>query len=96
MGERLGGFIYGTVVVLAVVVAGGKAFPDGPGHIAVLVVITTLVFWVAHVYAHGLAYSVAHDQHRSLAELRHIARREARSSRPACRRWRRSSSAPSG
>ena len=76
MGERLGGFIYGTVVVLAVVVAGARAFPHEPGHIAVLVVITTLVFWVAHVYAHGLAYSVAHDQHLSLAELRHIARQE--------------------
>jgi hypothetical protein len=34
------------------------------------------VLWVAHVYAHGLAHSVAHDEHPSLAELRLIARRE--------------------
>src|SRR3954449_765231 len=76
MGDRLGGFIYGTVVVLAVVVAGARAFPNDPGHIAVLVGVTTVVFWIAHVYAHGLAYSVAHDRHLSLAELEHIARRE--------------------
>jgi hypothetical protein len=76
MGERLGGFIYGTIVVLAVVVAGAKAYPHGAGHIAALVVGTTVVFWLAHVYAHGLGHSVARDQHLSLAELRHIARRE--------------------
>jgi hypothetical protein len=76
MGERLGGFIYGTVVVLAVVVAGAKAYPHSAGHIVILVVVTSLALWLAHVYAHGLAHTVAHDQHLSLAELRHIARRE--------------------
>jgi hypothetical protein len=76
MGERLAGFIYGTIVVLAVVVAGKRAYPDGPGHIAVLVIVTSVVLWVAHVYAHGLGHSVARNQHISLAELRYIARRE--------------------
>ena len=37
MGERLGGFIYGTIVALAVVVAGAKAYPHEAGHIAALV-----------------------------------------------------------
>jgi hypothetical protein len=77
MGERLGGFVYGTIVVLAVVVTGAKAYPHKPGHVAVLVVITTVVFWLAHVYSHGLAHSVGHDEHLSFAELRHIAGREA-------------------
>jgi hypothetical protein len=77
MGERLGGFIYGTILVLAVIVAGARAFPHEPGHIAIVVVVTTFVFWVAHVYAHALAHSVSQDEHLSLAELRHIARREA-------------------
>jgi hypothetical protein len=77
MGERLGGFIYGTIVVLAVIVAGAKAYPDRSAWIAALVVVTTLVFWLAHVYSHALAYSVAHDEHLSLVELRRIARREA-------------------
>ncbi len=77
MGERLGGYIYGTIVVLAVIVAGARAYPDGAGHIAALVVATTFAFWLAHVYAHALAHGVAQDQHLSFAELRRIARREA-------------------
>jgi hypothetical protein len=77
MGERLSGFIYGTIVVLSVIVAGSRAYPHDPGHIVVLVVVTTAVFWLAHVYAHGIGYAVAHDEHLSLAQLGHIARREA-------------------
>jgi hypothetical protein len=76
IGERLAGFIYGTIIVLSVLVAGSRAFPDDAGHIAALVAVTSAVFWLAHVYAHGLAHSVIHDEHLSLAELRRIARRE--------------------
>ena len=77
MGERLGGFIYGTIVVLAVVVAGARAYPHGAGKIAVLAAVTSVVFWVAHVYSHSVAYAVSHDRHLSLATLGRIARREA-------------------
>src|SRR5438034_3278436 len=76
MGERLGGFIYGTIVALAAVVAGARAYPHGAGHIAALVAATSVAFWIAHVYSHALAHSVASDEHISVAELRHIARRE--------------------
>ena len=76
IGERLGGFTYGTIVALAVIVAGARAYPVEAGHIAALVVGTSVVFWLTHVYAHGLAHSVAKDEHLSLAVLRHIARRE--------------------
>jgi hypothetical protein len=77
IGERLGGFIYGTIVVLSVIVVGAKAYPDGPGHVAVLALVTAAVFWIAHVYAHALGHSVSHDERISLAELKYIARREA-------------------
>ena len=77
MGERLSGFIYGTIVVLSVIIAGAKAYPHGAGHIAAVVLVTTVVFWLAHVYAHAVGHSVAHDEHLSFAELRYIARREA-------------------
>ena len=76
MGERLGGFIYGTIVALSVIVGGARAYPHDPGHVAVLVVITTGVFWLAHVYAHGLAHSVSRDERLSFAELGQIARHE--------------------
>jgi hypothetical protein len=77
IGERLGGFIYGTIIVIASVIAGAKVYPADPWHVAVFVIVTTVVFWLAHVYAHSLAESVGHDEHLSLAELRRISRREA-------------------
>lgn len=76
MGQRLSGFIYGTIVALSVVVAGVKAYPHSAAHIAVLVAVTCAVFWIAHVYAHGLGQGVAHGEHLTLDELRLIARRE--------------------
>jgi hypothetical protein len=76
MGERLGGFIYGTVVALAVIIASARSYEHAPGHIALLVAATSAGLWAAHVYAHGVGESVARDQHLSLAELGHIARRE--------------------
>jgi hypothetical protein len=76
IGARLGGFIYGTIIALAVLVAGARAYPDDAGRIAALVAVSSAVLWLAHVYAHGLAHGVAHDEHLSLAELRRIARRE--------------------
>jgi hypothetical protein len=76
MGERLGGFIYGTIVVLSVLVAGSRAYPDDAGRIAVLVVVTSTVFWLAHVYAHGVADSIGREEHISLPDLRRMARRE--------------------
>jgi hypothetical protein len=76
VGRRLAGFIYGTIIALSVLVAGARAFPDGPGHVAALVAATSVTFWLAHVYAHGLAYSVAHKEHLSRSELGRIARQE--------------------
>src|SRR4029450_13763521 len=76
MGGRLAGFIYGTIVTLSVVVAGARAHPQGPGHVAVLVAVTCLVFWIAHVYAHALGHSAALGEHLSLGELQRIGRRE--------------------
>ena len=71
-GERLSGFIYGTIVVLAVIVGGDRAYPDDAGRIAAMVGVTSIVLWLAHVYAHAVERSVAHDEHLSVAELRRI------------------------
>jgi hypothetical protein len=76
MGERLGGFIYGTIVVLAVVVAGARAYQHEAGNIAALAAVSVVALWLAHVYAHGVAHSVSRREHLSVAELRRIARRE--------------------
>jgi hypothetical protein len=76
-GERLGGFIYGTILSLAVLVGGVKATPENAWKIVVLLAVTATVFWLAHVYAHGLAQVVARDEHLSFAELRRIGRHES-------------------
>ena len=77
MGHRLGGFIYGTIVALSVIIGGARAYPHEPGHIAVLVGVTCVVFWLAHVYADGIGHSVAGNQRLSLAELKEVAVTEA-------------------
>jgi hypothetical protein len=75
-GERLGGFIYGTIVALAGVVAGARAYPHSAGHVAALVAVTSCVLWLAHVYAHALSRSVSHGDHFRVAELREVAYHE--------------------
>jgi hypothetical protein len=77
LAAAVGGLTYGTVVVLSVVVAGAKAFPDSPGALGLIVLVTTVTFWLAHVYAHSLALSIGHSTHLSLARLGETARREA-------------------
>jgi hypothetical protein len=75
--ERLGGFVYGTIVVLSVIVAGAKAYPNDTTRIALLVLITTVVFWLAHAYAQALAQSVRTGAHLTLRDVRSIGRHEA-------------------
>ena len=74
--ERVAGFVYGTIVALAVVVAGARAYPHQPGHIAALVAITSVALWLGHVYARALGHSVGRNEHLRLAELRRIASHE--------------------
>jgi hypothetical protein len=60
-----------------VLAAGAKAYPHNAWKIVVLIAVTTVVFWLAHVYAHSLGHVLAQDRHLSVAELRRIARHEA-------------------
>lgn len=77
MGDRLAGFIYGTIVVMSVIVGGARAYGNEPGHIVVVVAVTCLVFWFAHVYAHALGDAVAHEEPLTRERVATIARREA-------------------
>jgi hypothetical protein len=60
-----------------VLVGGAKAYPHHASKIVVLLAVTAVVFWLAHVYAHSLAHVVAEDEHLSFAELRRIGRHES-------------------
>lgn len=77
LGERLGGYIYGTIVVLAAMIEGQELYRNGSGHVALIVLMTTVVFWLAHVYAHSLAYSVQVRRRVSKGDVLSIAHRES-------------------
>jgi hypothetical protein len=76
-GERLAGYVYGTIIVLSVIVASARTTSHGTGHIAALVLVTAVILWLAHVYAHALGDSVGREQHLSLGELADIAYHES-------------------
>jgi hypothetical protein len=70
-GDNLAGGIYGTILVTSVVAAAdaSQAIWRSLG----IVEVTVLVFWLAHVYAHALAWRLDSDQPFSGRGLRQIA-----------------------
>lgn len=75
--ETIAGTVYGTIVVLSVITAGAKAFEHAPWQLAAIAAVTVVVFWVAHVYAHGLGESLSIGRRLTPSELAAIARRES-------------------
>jgi hypothetical protein len=75
--EDLAGTVYGTIVVLAVIAAGSSPAKVASWQLIALVVSTTLILWLGHIYAHGLAESVNAGRRLDGADLRRLARREA-------------------
>ena len=74
--RTIAGTVYGTIVVLAALAAGGKAFENDLWHLIALVDVTVLVLWIAHVYSHGLGESLQVGRRLDAAELGAIAGRE--------------------
>jgi hypothetical protein len=72
----IAGTVYGTIVVMATVTAGAHGEQTDMGRLAVVVGVTVLVFWTAHVYAHTLAESLERGRRLDRAELGDVARRE--------------------
>jgi hypothetical protein len=75
-GSTISGTVYGTIVVLAALAAGGNAYEDDLWHLVAIVVTTVVVLWIAHVYAHGLGESLHVGRRLDVAELGAIAGRE--------------------
>jgi len=72
----LAGTVYGTIVVMATVTAGSSGTHTDPWRLAVVVAVTVLVLWIAHVYSDTLAESLERGRRLDRAEFSHIARRE--------------------
>ena len=71
----IAGTVYGTIVVMGAITAGAEGVAD-PWRLAVVVVVTVLVLWIAHVYAHGLGEAIERGHRLDRAEFTSIARRE--------------------
>jgi hypothetical protein len=74
-GEQTAGLVYGTVVVMATIAAAYATEKD-PWRLAVLVSLTVLVLWIAHVYAHGLSLTINRRRRLVRGDLRLVAERE--------------------
>lgn len=76
-GSRFGiaGTVYGTIVVMATLVAGAGA-KQATGSLAVIVTATVIVLWIAHVYSHALGETIESGHVLERHELASVARRE--------------------
>jgi hypothetical protein len=74
VGSGIASSVYGTITAMATIAAFGD--DEHPWKIAVAVALTAVVFWVAHMYAHGISESIAGGHPLRLRDLGPIARRE--------------------
>jgi hypothetical protein len=74
VGSGIASTVYGTITAMATITAWAPV--KHPWQLAVLVAGTALVFWIAHVYAHGLSESLSEQRPLRPASLAPIARRE--------------------
>ena len=71
----MSGAVYGTIVATGVVAASAGPAPD-PTSIIVLLLGTSAVFWLAHVYARSVAASMVLGRAVTRRERRHLATQE--------------------
>lgn len=74
--QGIAGTVYGTIVVMATITAGSKGGDVDMWRLAIVVGVTVLVFWVAHVYSDTLAESLERGRTLDAAEFRAVARGE--------------------
>ncbi len=75
--ETIAGTVYGTIIVLSEVTAAASAYKNNLAALAVIVAITTIVFWAAHVYSQAIGRSIDLGRKLSATELGRIAGRES-------------------
>jgi hypothetical protein len=73
--HEIAGLVYGTIVTMGALAAGSHTETD-PWRLAVAVGATVVVLWIAHVYSHALAETIATGHRLDRAEFADVARRE--------------------
>ncbi len=74
-GREVAATLYGTVIVMATL-TDAYASEKHPLKLALIVLSTSLVIWVAHLHAEALAVSMAEGRRLTWADTRHVARHE--------------------
>ena len=74
-GQHLSGWVYGTIVTMAAVVAGSAGDADA-WKVASIVVTTVLVLWFAHVYSRAIGESIYTGRKLDRREVLDVAREE--------------------
>ena len=54
--------IYGLILAMSVIAVSAEHDSSDAGRVAAAVLVTALVFWLAHVYAHLLGFGVSEER----------------------------------
>jgi hypothetical protein len=68
--------IYGLILATSMIAVSRDYDPSNAGLVAVTVLVTGLVFWLAHVYARALAASITRHRMLNRSELREVLRHD--------------------
>ena len=74
--QTIAGIVYGTIIVMSVIAAGANAYEHDLWRLVALAGGSSVVLWLAHVYAHGLGESLTLGRRLTVEELGSVARRE--------------------
>ena len=68
--------IYGLILATSVIAVSREYDPSNAGRIGVTVLVTGVVFWLAHIYARGLACSLRNHRMLNRSEVREVLRHD--------------------
>jgi hypothetical protein len=74
-GGEVAGTLYGTVIVMATL-TDAYATERHPAKLALIVLSTALIIWVAHLHAHGVADSLAEGRRLTVGDVKRVGRQE--------------------
>jgi hypothetical protein len=75
-GQNISGTVYGTIVVMSVIVAGSRQAETSAWDLAAVTMTTAVVLWLAHVYASAMSESLHQGGPLTMDGVRGVAARQ--------------------
>jgi hypothetical protein len=75
-GRSVAGTVYGTIIVMATIAAGSRGSETDATKLALIVGVTVVVLWIAHVYSRVLGESLKRGRRLDVQEFTDVARHE--------------------